>query len=162
MRVLISIPEMRVINALLTVIRKTDSFFLLLKSKDFSVIHELLRSLLESGIISEEKFNELNLKLADLVLIEGKKFEERTREFARELEEIIGNFSMKSVIIRSLRSRDFSLVHEILENLLESGIISEEKFNELNLKLADLVLIEGKKFEERAREFANEILRYIK
>ena len=85
MSVLISIPEMRVINALLTVIRKTDSFFRLLKSKDFSVIHELLENLLESGIISEEKFNELNLKLADLVLIEGKKFEEIAREFANEI-----------------------------------------------------------------------------
>ena len=61
-----------------------------------------------------------------------------------------------------MKSKDFSVIHELLRNLLEDGIISEEKFNELNLKLADLVLIEGEELEERIKEFVDEILRYIK
>ena len=74
--------------AIIDLISRTNALYDILLSRDFEYMHRFLRSLLDSGAISSDAYDELCMDLAELIASKDG-FEEKAKKFVEKIGGII-------------------------------------------------------------------------
>jgi len=83
--------------------------------------------------------------------------------FSRPIESrlIIDILSETSILKSLMKHREFRSIHELLDKLLEAGIIDSEEYEDLMDRLVELTNLDGEEFREKAKEL-EQMLRGLK
>ena len=74
--------------AVIDLLSRIDAIYNILISRDFEYVHKFLRSLLDSGVISPEVYDELCLDLAELINSKDD-FEQKAKKFAEKIGRVL-------------------------------------------------------------------------
>ena len=140
--------------ALIELISDTNAIYTKIVEGDFGYIQRFMKSLLNSGVLSQEKYDELCLDLADIIDAKHDIDTKAKKLSNKILDALYENNAIN--VLTALLNKDFERVHIFLRALLDSGLISQEKYDELCLELAGLIESE-ENYEARAKELAKKI-----
>ena len=122
----------------------------LAESGDLKSLHKFIELLFSHGVISNEKYNELMLEIARIARLQGEELRKAANKLAKRLIETISEICNDEELLASL--------HKQIETLHISGVISNEKYEELMLEIARIARLQG----EELRKAANKLLRQLK